>query len=102
MSSPSPQQAPAPLTPEEELARMMREVTPPPNDDLEDEHIGRGGQQTLSSPSCVTSEADGITPSSGPVQSNEQAAQRLAERLNLFPYQRDALNELVKVYPESL
>jgi hypothetical protein len=103
MSSPSPQQAPAPLTPEEELANMMREVTPPLDDDLEDERVGRGSQQTSSSPSRATFEAGGINPSSEPVRSNElRAARRLAEKLNLFPYQRDALNELVRVYSESL
>lgn len=105
MSSRSPSQQPealVPLTPEEELARMMRQVTPSLDDDFEDEHTGGGGQQRLSSPSGATSgvsEADGISPSSGLFRSNElRAARRLAERLNLFPYQRDALNELVKVY----
>jgi hypothetical protein len=81
---------------------MMREVTPP-FDDLEDEHVGRGSQPTSSSPSRATFEAGGINPSSGPVRSNElRAARRLAEKLNLFPYQRDALNELVRVYSELL
>jgi len=100
----SPRQSPAPLTPVDELARMMREVTPVEGD--EDQDSG-GGQQT-SSPSGGTvsstnREEDGVLPSSGPQRSNEQhAARRRADRLNLLPYQKEAVHELIKVDAPAL
>src|SRR5271163_1675288 len=104
MSSPSSrQQTLAPLTQADELESMMREVTPPFD---EDDLVSESGQQTTSpSHGAVASsngeangEVDGISPSSGPLRSNEQcAAQRVADRLNLFPYQKEALDRLVKV-----
>ena len=111
MSSPPHRQsrspAPQALTVADELARMMREVTP-----LEDDEGANpantscvSGSQTSSpsnhgtdSPESPDSDGPGVSPSSGPMRSIEQrAARRLADRLNLFPYQKDALNELVKV-----
>ena len=102
MSSPH-QQSPTPLTPADELARMMREITP--ESDNDDNNAAQGGGPSLrsSSPGCATDasnidETEGIPPSSGPVRSNEQrAARRLADKLGLMPYQKDALGELVKV-----
>lgn len=104
MSSPSPdRQSPAPLSAAEELSRMMREVTPLGDDEgINIDLASTSGGQQMSSPSHgAVSSADGVSPlfgPSGPMRSIEQrAARRLADRLNLFPYQKDALNELVKV-----
>jgi hypothetical protein len=99
MSSPAPSQG---LTAEEELSQMMRQVTPVDVDD-DNDLFGGGGQRILSSPTPGTAtpidrESDGIAPSSGPLRSNEQrAARRLADRLNLLPYQKEALKDFVKV-----
>jgi hypothetical protein len=103
MSSPSPHQQSPAFTAEEELAQMMRQVTPLDEDENNEDPFIGGGQQASSSPTHGTStsfdvEADGMTPSSGPLRSNEQCvARRLADRLKLFPYQKEALNALVKV-----
>jgi hypothetical protein len=103
MSSPLRQsRSPAPLTPADELLRMMREVTP-----LEDDEGSASGGRQMSSPSRGTASSqaeDVFSPSSaGPMRSIEQrAARRLADRLNLHPYQKEALNELVKVIPSLL
>lgn len=96
-------QSPPLLTAAEELACMMREVTP-----LEDDEgthpISASSSQRMSSPTYGTvSSADGAPPSSGPMRFIEQcAARRLADQLNLFPYQKDALAELTKVVPALL
>ena len=80
---------------------MMREISP--NVDIDDDPFGRGGGKILSSlntgtATSVDGEADGIAPSFGLLWSNEQrAARRLADKLNLFSYQKEALKELVKV-----
>lgn len=100
MSSPYRQsRSPAPLSPADELARMMREVTP--LDDEDADIVSTGGGQQMSSPSRGTESVElGVSSSFGPMRSIEQrAARRLADRLNLFPYQKEALNELVKVVP---
>ncbi|KAF8816243.1 hypothetical protein BYT27DRAFT_7248550 [Phlegmacium glaucopus] len=105
MSSPSPpgpQELSAPLTTAEELTQMIRQVSPVDNDE-DDDPFGGGSRLISFSPNpgtttSVNREADGITPSSGPLRSNEhRAARRLADRLGLFPYQKEALKELIKV-----
>src|ERR1700678_830013 len=102
MSLPSPRQQSPAFSTEEELAQMMRQVTPLDDEENNDDPF-IGGQQASSSPThgtatSVDAEADGMTPSSGPLRSNEQRVARwLADRLNLFPYQKEALNTLVKV-----
>ena len=106
MSSPGPlcPQSSVPLTAAEELALMMREVTPELDSDFND--LASGGGQRPSSPSRDADfftinngrETEGISPSSGPMRSNEEhAARRLADRLGLFPYQKDALTGLARV-----
>jgi len=103
MSLPSPRQQSPAFSTEEELAQMMRQVTPLDDEENNDDPFIGGGQQASSSPThgtatSVDAEADGMTPSSGTLRSNEQCvARRLADRLNLFPYQKEALNALVKV-----
>jgi len=102
MSSPSPtgpQESSAPLTTAEELTQMMRQVSPVDSDE-DDDPFGGGGCQpeVSSSPNLGTTTSVDVTPSSGPLRSNEQrAARRLADRLGLYPYQKEALKELVKV-----
>ena len=104
LSPPPPGQAQVVVSPEDELARMMRQVTPMPDDDLEDGPVDEDGQQSFTSPSTSFSfseASDGlqVPQLSGPIRSNEQrVARRLADRLNLFPYQKDAVKELVNVY----
>ena len=78
---------------------MMRQVSPVDNDE-DDDPFGGGGCLVLSSPNTAsgTTTSVDVTPSSGPLRSNEQhAARRLADRLGLFPYKKEALKELVKV-----
>jgi hypothetical protein len=99
MSSPSlsgPQELSASLTTAEELTQIMRQVSLVDNNEDDDPFSG-GGHQVSSSPNSDTTSVN-VTPSSGPLRSNKQrAARQLADRLGLFPYQKEALKKLVKV-----
>jgi hypothetical protein len=99
MSSPSPsgfQESTASLTTAEELTQMMRQVSPVDNNE-DDDPFGGGSHQVSSSPNSGTTLVD-VTPSSGPLRSNEQRAARwLADRFGLFPYQKEALKKFVKI-----
>lgn len=100
---PSEQPQPARLTAAEELVLMLRQVTPT-SEDEDDEGLGGGGQQFSSSPARTSTansyfnEVEGSSPSSGPIRSHEhRVARRFADRSKLLPYQKDGLDELVKV-----
>ena len=98
-SSPSHSSSPGNRTADEELEAFMREETPALG---EDDELGEEGQQgatpSAESPSFDLSNAGGIEPSSGPVRSNKQCiARQLAVRSNLHAYQKEALDDLVKV-----
>jgi hypothetical protein len=99
-SSPNRSSTPLQLTADEELEAFMREPTPML---LGDEHgVGEEEQQgstgPAASPGFDFSDSVGIDPSSGPVRSNEHCmARQLAVKVNLRPYQKEALDHLVKV-----
>jgi hypothetical protein len=98
-SSPGHSSSPGHRTADEELEAFMWEETPALG---EDDELGEEGQQGAT-PSAEPSSFDlsnpgGIEPSSGPVRSNEQRiARQLAVRSSLHAYQKEALDDIVKV-----
>jgi hypothetical protein len=100
-ASPNRSSTPLQLTADEELEAFMREPTPMLLEG--DEHrVGEEEQQgstgPAASPGFDFSDSVGIDPSSGPVRSNEhRMARQLAVKVNLRPYQKEALDHLVKV-----